>query len=76
MGLHISDSIREQIWSGCYIDLSQLLDRTPGRDTAWQTIALKKGIFVLKAKQSDRKITSIKIWTDAVLIFMIIYQCS
>jgi len=31
-------------------DVTLILDRTPGRDTASQTIALEKGFFILKAK--------------------------
>ena len=70
---HVSDKIREKIMKGLYVDLATLLVNSKTADLDEKVMVLNsKDELVTKAK-TTKSITSIKMWTDAFLIYISIY---
>ena len=66
MGLHVNQSIKENIWKGEYVELSQLLPKnTFSQD--------QQIIKVIKPREAQLKIDTIDTWTDAFMIYMSIF---
>ncbi|XP_061167326.1 uncharacterized protein LOC133176185 [Saccostrea echinata] len=72
LGVHVSDSLRQNIFDNAFIHLHKLLPLKPN-DEPQQQLAFVNGELVLKPKHKEIKITSIETWTNAFLIFTSIY---
>lgn len=76
MSLHVSQTMKEKVWKGEYIDLATLLPKkTVSHDNQNQTIKVINGELVIKPKEPSLKIDTIETWTDAFFIFMNIFLC-
>lgn len=73
LGANVSTSIRQKIISGEYIDLSILLSTNLDQDQEQKLLILANGQLSFAPKSNKSKITDIKSWTDAFLIFASIY---
>lgn len=70
---HVSQSNREKITMGQYIDLASLLQNSNSIEaTTPQKITVINGELVLQHKP-QQKITNLEAWTDAFIIYMSIY---
>lgn len=71
----VSESLKQKIIGGDYIDLGQLLQRRPGPDKS-KCLTIEDGQLVVQQKPSSVKITDINQWTDAFLIFSSIFSAA
>ena len=71
MILHVPQKIKEQIWSGEFINLEQLLkkkDNSISKST--QNVGIAEGGNLIVRNETPKAISSIEIWTDAFLIYI------
>ncbi len=71
LSIHVPAEICQQIWLGRYVDLGSLLknDRTHMGSNLFVN---ERGIIEIRQKTS-RKITCIREWTDAFIVFTAVY---
>ena len=75
LGRNVSQSNKDNIMMGQYIDLALLLQNSNLIEASnQQKLSIVQGQLVIQQKQQP-KITNIELWTDAFLIFLSIY-CS
>lgn len=72
MGANVSESVKQKIVKGDFIDLGQLLSNLIPMDGK-QTLTISNGQVVIEPKRASVKITNVQQWTDAFLIFSSIY---
>ena len=76
LGANVSQSLKQKIASGEYIDLALLLSNSSSTSSNEnQKVAFVQGELVIQPKQSHKKITTVELWTDAFIIYMSIF-CS
>lgn len=73
MGANVSESVKQKIVKGDFIDLGQLLSNPIPIDGK-QTLTISNGQVVIEPKRASVKITNVQKWTDAFLIFSSIYS--
>lgn len=75
-GANVSQSLKQKIASGEYIDLALLLSNSNSTSSNEnQKVAFVQGELVIQSKQSHKKITTVELWTNAFIIYMCIF-CS
>lgn len=72
LGANVSESVKQKIVKGDFIDLGQLLSNPIPMDGK-QTLTISNGQVVIEPKRASVKITNVQQWTDAFLIFSSIY---
>ena len=73
LGRHVSQSNKEKIMMGQYIDLALLLKNSKLIEASnQQKNSIVQGQLVMQQKQQP-KITNIELWTDAFLIFFLVF---
>ena len=70
---HVPLKLKEKIWNGEFVDLSELLQKEPARQDIGQKVLMINGELVVKQKDSPCKIQDIDTYTPAFLIFTSIY---
>lgn len=73
LGANVSESVKQKIVKGDFIDLGQLLSNPIPMDGK-QTLTISNGQVVIEPKRASVKITNVQQWTDAFLIFSSIYS--
>jgi hypothetical protein len=73
ISLHVSDNLKQKIWNGEFIELSQLLSSSSKKDQELHISFSNDKISVLPKKSNQQQVVSIEQWTDCFLIFMYIY---
>lgn len=67
---HISDNVKEKIWSDIYIDVKSLL---PSEGHQQEVVILQQGVLTVGKEKSSRGITNFEEWLRAMNIFFSIY---
>ena len=67
LGSHVSQTNKNKITNGEYIDLSQLLENTIKHEKQENQIVMIDGVLTTKQK-SKNSINTIEVWTDAFII--------
>jgi len=75
LACNVAQSVKQKIVLGEYIDMATLLTNSNANSSDTQKIAFLHGELVVQPKQSQQKITSVEVWTDAFIIYLSIY-CS
>jgi len=74
LGMHVSQTNKEKIVMGQYIDLASLLQNANVVEASMpQKITMINGELVVQQQKQYQKITSIEKWTDAFIVYMSIY---
>ena len=73
LGSHVSQSNKNKIINGEYIDLSQLLENTIKHEKQENQIVMVDGVLTTKAK-SKNSLNTIEVWTDAFIVYISIYS--
>lgn len=73
LGSHVSQSNKNKIINGEYLDLSQLLENTVKNERQENQIVMVDGVLTAK-ERSKRSITTIEVWTDAFIVYISIYS--
>lgn len=73
IGLHVSDSNRQKILNGEYLDLSVLLPKNVNNTEPSHKVSIVDGELVVQPKTVKGKINDINSWTDAFNIYMSIF---
>ncbi|VDI62541.1 Hypothetical predicted protein [Mytilus galloprovincialis] len=73
LGINVTQSIKEKILKGEFIDLACLLNNSVNTGSDKQKLTWVQGEFILQPISQQSKITNIEKWTDAFIIFIYIY---
>ncbi|CAG2240258.1 unnamed protein product [Mytilus edulis] len=73
LGINVTQSIKEKILKGEFIDLACLLKNSVNTGSDKQKLTWAQGEFILQPISQQSKITNIEKWTDAFIIFIYIY---
>ncbi|CAG2245488.1 unnamed protein product [Mytilus edulis] len=73
LGINVTQSIKEKILKGEFIDLACLLNNSVNTGSDKQKLTWAQGEFILQPISQQSKITNIEKWTDAFIIFIYIY---
>lgn len=68
LALHISTNIKEKIWKGDFIELSQLFDNT--NEPKSQVVKLINGELQIGTSSQKKQPLTIEAWSDAFIIYM------
>ncbi|VDI41487.1 Hypothetical predicted protein [Mytilus galloprovincialis] len=75
LGINVTQSIKEKILKGEFIDLACLLKNSVNTGSDKQKLTWAQGEFILQPISQQSKITNIEKWTDAFIIFIYILLC-
>lgn len=68
LGSHVSQALKDTIWNGEFVQLSKLLLQEPFTEMQNQ-IVFEGGVFQVKPKNKETKITNFSQWMDAFFIY-------